>query len=135
MTMDPSLTRAQTNAGPLPRADLSRRQSFKRSRSAPEDNELRPVVTAHFLDDYGAHHYHRDEDDDESTAAESDEEKQVGSPLDETRSVPSDEHDSESERGRSTLTREKSRRSRKSKSRDDPYLVSPPPPPLPSSSD
>ena len=123
--MDPSLTRAKTNPRPLSAPSLVRRQSIKRSRSAPGDNELRPVVTAHFLDDYGAHHYHSDEEDEDAISPITDEEKQDGRSLNGVSSAESggQDEDQEHERGRTRLTREKSTRSRRSSRSKDPFLV------------
>lgn len=124
--MDSSITRAQTNPGPVPLATSSRRNPFQRSRSAPED-ELREVITAQFIDDYGAHHYnpdaHSEYGDEPLSAGSVDEKIEVGS-LDEGRDDASTEHDIDLESGRSKLTRERSSRSRRSAREKDAYLVS-----------
>lgn len=124
--MDPSITRAKTNPGPVPLATSAQRRPFQRSRSAPED-ELREVIPAHFIDDYGAHHYnpdaHSDYDEEPLSPSPVDEKTEAGS-LDEGRDDASTEHDLDLERGRSKLTRERSSRSRRSTREKDAYLVS-----------
>lgn len=87
-------------------------------------------MTAHFLDDYGAHHYHSDEDEDEDVITPiTDEEKQDGRSLSGVNSAESDDQNQDRERGRTRLTREKSTRSRRSSRSKDPFLVSTPMPP------
>jgi hypothetical protein len=131
--MDP-LARAQSNPDSSPSThQRPRRQSFKRSQSVPED-ELRHVIAAHFIDDYGAHHYNPDahgEDEDEddlrcptSPTTDDDEKTEVLSTKTAQNTQPS-EQNVDLERGRSRLTREKTSRSRRSYSnRDDAFLVS-----------
>ena len=128
------LERAQTNPeqlpypSPTPSASTSpvRRQSFRRSRSAP-GTDLRQVITAHFLDDYGAHHYnpdhHSDHGDSEpASPINGDEEKTDSGLLNAVATGGSSSlEEPDLERGRSQLTREKSSRSRRSAK--DPFLV------------
>jgi hypothetical protein len=127
--MDP-LARAQSNPDSPTVPERPRRQSFKRSQSVPED-ELRHVITAHFIDDYGAHHYNPDahgEDEDDlrsptSPTTDDDEKTEVLSAKTSRATRPT-EQNIDLERGRSRLTREKTSRSRRSYSfRDDAYLV------------
>jgi multidrug resistance protein len=131
-TSSPVLERAQTNPeSTLPTHVPARRQSFHRARSAPGNN-LGPVVTAHFIDDYGAHHYNPDEhddsdhDDSEPTSPSTLNEKPSRSDtLDRHGTQTSDATSTDLERGRAQsqqqLSREKSTLSRRSTK--DPFLV------------
>lgn len=123
--MDSPLERSQTNPEDHHISPIAtRRQSFQRSRSAPQDVHTLRQVETHFtfMDDYGAHHYHPDhhyEDRDSASPSPVDDEKYGTEPVDEVRGGIRDERDTDLERGRSKLSRNRSSRSAK-----DPFLVS-----------